>query len=402
MEIISSQKPYLSILTATYNRGEFLYRVYDSILENTKYGLLIEWLIMDDGSIDETKEIVRQFKENPYLQIRYYMQENSGKMSAINELTKKARGTFLMDLDSDDILAKDAIVSIKENCFAYDNIYAFVFLKSDFKGNILGEEFSNTSCNTTMFDITFVEKNEGEKALVFNTSIRKKFFHRIEKGEKFVTEARMYTEMDRYYSVFKHNKVIQLCEYQKNGYTNNIDKIFKQSPYGFYNYYKELLQFDFSKIDFAKRLHILKHYILFTYITSEPLEIDKVADFLNKLLLLILYIPGIVTAKKRGFEKITKEKEEPKNLYNVESLANGEEIVRLKREENKKKNRRRLIQNVLGLEEERYDLDYLESLKQEKNEEIQKEEEVKRLKRQEEMKKRVDELIQKARKKDKR
>ena len=62
-----SQKPYISILTATYNRRKTLNRTYLSILENTKYNEKIEWLIMDDGSIDDTEELVRTFENTPLL-----------------------------------------------------------------------------------------------------------------------------------------------------------------------------------------------------------------------------------------------------------------------------------------------------------------------------------------------
>ena len=85
----------VSVLTATYNRAELLKSLYDSILKNIKFGLDIEWLIMDDGSTDGTKEVVENFQselvkqmsmknsENN-LEIKYFCQENQGKMVAIN------------------------------------------------------------------------------------------------------------------------------------------------------------------------------------------------------------------------------------------------------------------------------------------------------------------------------
>ena len=68
----------LSILTATYNRGELLKKLYDSLIENADYGVKIEWLIMDDGSTDNTKTIVEQFIKENKIEIKYYYQKNQG------------------------------------------------------------------------------------------------------------------------------------------------------------------------------------------------------------------------------------------------------------------------------------------------------------------------------------
>ena len=109
------RKPFISILTATYNRAEYLKRAYLSILANSKSGEKIEWLIMDDGSTDNTREVVNKMVENENLSINYYYQKNMGKMAAINHLTSIATGEYMMDLDSDDMLSENAIETIKNN-----------------------------------------------------------------------------------------------------------------------------------------------------------------------------------------------------------------------------------------------------------------------------------------------
>ena len=75
----------ISILTPTYNRANLLKNLYKSILENcTNCKLQVEWLIMDDGSKDETKLMVERFISDKKLEIKYFYQENSGKMQALN------------------------------------------------------------------------------------------------------------------------------------------------------------------------------------------------------------------------------------------------------------------------------------------------------------------------------
>ena len=125
-----TRKPFISILTATYNRAEYLKRTYLSILANSKFGEKIEWLIMDDGSTDNTREVVSKMVGNENLSINYYYQKNMGKMAAINHLTRIATGEYMMDLDSDDMLSENAIEIIKGNVFEVPLTYRIYIFKS--------------------------------------------------------------------------------------------------------------------------------------------------------------------------------------------------------------------------------------------------------------------------------
>ncbi len=76
----------ISILTPTYNRKQLLQRLYNSILQNCDYGVEVEWVIMDDGSTDNTKETIEEWIKENKIEIKYHFQENQGKMAAINKL----------------------------------------------------------------------------------------------------------------------------------------------------------------------------------------------------------------------------------------------------------------------------------------------------------------------------
>ncbi len=78
----------ISVLTPTYNRGEDLNRLYTSLIVNNNSNVEIEWLIMDDGSNDRTRTIVTNFIKQNIIKIKYFSQENQGKMAAINNLKK--------------------------------------------------------------------------------------------------------------------------------------------------------------------------------------------------------------------------------------------------------------------------------------------------------------------------
>lgn len=289
----------ISVLTATYNRANLLSKLYESILKNLSDGMDVEWLIMDDGSTDETKEVIEKFIKENKLEIKYFFQENQGKMQAINNLIEGAQGDLIIECDSDDYFTNNAFETIK-NAYEKNNMqncYALCFLKYDQTGKNMGNNFKKSI--TKMFDLYFKEGENGEKALVFNSRIRKQYKYELENGEKFVTESRMFHKMDEKYDIICINEPIMICEYQTQGYTKNIIKQFKENPYGYFNYFKEILQKDMKGVTFKKRLYAIKHYILFAVLTNQKNIVKQVNGMFNKLLIGLLYIPGKIVTKKR-------------------------------------------------------------------------------------------------------
>lgn len=155
----------LSIITPTYNRANMIGNVYTSILKNIEQNeevqknLQIQWLIMDDGSTDNTSKIIEQFIDENKFEVQYHKQENQGKMAAINNVIKYAEGELIVECDSDDIFSENAFYDILQ---AYretkerKDLYGLCFLKYDLKGNNIGNTFQKEE--TTMFDLYFKER----------------------------------------------------------------------------------------------------------------------------------------------------------------------------------------------------------------------------------------------------
>ena len=289
----------ISVLTATYNRANLLPRLYKSIVNNIKDNIDVEWIIIDDGSKDNTKEIVENFIKENKIVIKYFFQENQGKMQAINNVIQYAQGDLLIECDSDDYFTNNAFKSIEkaynENKNNNDKYYALCFLKYNQNRENMGKNFQNKF--TTMFDLYFKEGENGEKALVFNTEIRKQYKYELENKEKFVTEARMFHKMDEKYNIICINEPIMICEYQAEGYTKNIKKQFIENPYGYFNYFREILQKDMKGVLLKKRIYVIKHYILFSTLTSQKKILKNIKGILNKILIIILFIPGRIMTK---------------------------------------------------------------------------------------------------------
>ncbi len=287
----------ISILTATYNRANLLKKLYKSIVENNSKEIVIEWLIMNDGSSDDTEEIVKKFINENVIKILYFKQKNMGKMNAINNLIQHVTGDLIIECDSDDYFINGSFDLIYEQYKnnKNQNIYALCFLKYDKNGKNIGAVFKNDI--TTMFDLYFREGENGEKALVYYGKIRKKFKYELEENERFVTEARMHHKIDLKYKIKCVNKPIMICEYQDNGYTKNIIDQFIQNPKGYYNFFKEILERDTKNISFKKRIYIIKHYILFKYLTNSKKGLRSVKGYLNRIIYILLYIPGVILSQ---------------------------------------------------------------------------------------------------------
>ena len=103
----------ISVVTPTYNRAKELDNLYKSLIKNLKHNVAFEWVIMDDGSSDNTKEVIDGYIKEEKFEIKYYFQENQGKMQALNNVMDYADGDLIIECDSDDYFTDDAFEIVK-------------------------------------------------------------------------------------------------------------------------------------------------------------------------------------------------------------------------------------------------------------------------------------------------
>ena len=291
----------LSILTATYNRANILEKLYRSIINNLIIEMDVEWLIMDDGSSDDTKKILEKFVDYGNLKVKSFHQDNQGKMQAINNLMEYVTGDLVIECDDDDYFVDNSFNIIYEKCRILtedENLYALVFLKNEGKNKLSGNQFAFEDKYTTMFDLYFKYDIIGEKVIVYNAEIRKKYKYILEKNEKFCTEARLHFKMDLNYKVKCFNSVIEEGEYLKDGYTRNIRNTFIRYPFGYYHYFKEILNSIMDGVKFGKRIYAIKHYILFEYLTKSKIGYGNIKGKLNRYIYILLIIPGRIKSRR--------------------------------------------------------------------------------------------------------
>lgn len=285
----------ISILTATYNREKLLPNLYQSLIENSKTFQNFEWLIMDDGSTDQTRELVKQWMKENKIEIHYYYQENQGKMAAINHLNNHVTGDIWIEMDSDDVFCEHTLDKIARDYETLeDDVYGILYYKHLTGMETKKDEHLENKV-LKLYDMHYKYGYTYDMALTFKTAYRKQYQYPLEHGERFITEARMYYKMDQdYQGLLIKNDVIMDCAYMDDGYTKNIMEVFKKYPYGYYEYFKELLNYPHHGILFKKRIYMIKHYILFSVLTKRSFKesVCALEQGANKVLFSLLYMPG--------------------------------------------------------------------------------------------------------------
>ena len=237
----------ITVFTPTYNRAYTLNNLYQSLLKQTNYDF--EWIIVDDGSTDNTADLVMDFKKCSNLQfkINYVYQENAGKHVAINTGVSLAKGDYFFIVDSDDYLREDAISIIDKELSKIDqnsNLCGIVALRCYKDGSVIGGNDSVLEIETDFLSYRTKYKIRGDRAEIIKTSILKNYPFPYFENEKFCTEAVVWNRIAQKYNARFLALPIYICEYLEGGLTKSAKKMFCNNPRGMQLYYKELFFYD--------------------------------------------------------------------------------------------------------------------------------------------------------------
>ena len=237
--------PLITVFTPTFNRVDFLPKVYSS-LKKQEYRDF-EWLIVDDGSSDNTETVINDFILEDEILIHYIKQPNSGKHKAINKGVSVAKGELFLILDSDDTLPKNSLSIIKQYYVDIkDNpvIGGVCGLMAHHDGVIIGNRNVSTSMDISSIEMRYKYGFIGDVCEVFKTEILWEFpFPEIE-NEKFCPEALVWNRIATKYKLHYFNEVIYYRDYLDDGLTSKIVRIRMNSPIASMICYAELNQLD--------------------------------------------------------------------------------------------------------------------------------------------------------------
>ena len=231
--LIGEKKPLISIITPTYNRQELLEKCYESLVAQTNKEF--EWIVVDDGSTDNTKDIMGEICNNEHsFNIKYVWKENGGKHTALNASHQYIEGKYVLILDSDDTLTEDAVMQALVGWKKYEKdseVGIIIFLKKSQEGELFAyakDEYKKVHLLTYQR----TRNVSMDCCEVLRAELFKKYPFPVFEGEKFLAETALWNRI-ALDSLFVYiNIPIYICAYHEDGLTKSGRKMRVSNPIG--------------------------------------------------------------------------------------------------------------------------------------------------------------------------
>ncbi|MGG2088609.1 glycosyltransferase family A protein [Priestia aryabhattai] len=249
----------LTVFTPTYNRAYCIHQCYESLKRQTCKDFI--WLIIDDGSTDNTKGIINGWIDENIIQIKYHWQDNQGMHGAHNTAYELIDTELNVCIDSDDYMPDDAVEKIIDNWKKYgsNEVSGIVGLDANHKNEIIGTQLPQHIKRSTLFDLYNKYGVTGDKKLVYRTELTKQYPYPLFENERYVGLAYKYHMIDKQYEMILMNEIICCVEYLEDGSSRNMLHQYRKNPRGFAFYRKEMMKLPFGSSSFKFRQAI--HYV---------------------------------------------------------------------------------------------------------------------------------------------
>lgn len=264
----------VTVLTPTFNRGGSLNNLYQSLQKQTIKDF--EWLLVDDGSTDDTKNIAEEMRKKAEFPMRYIYKENGGKHTALNVGVKQITSELTFIVDSDDTLVPDAIETILRYHKKYGekkDLCGYSFLRRLPDGKINGKPFEPDEKVGTYIQCRInADDTQADKSEVFYTRCLKEFPFPEYRNEKFLGEDLVWIRMAMKYQMVHINRAIYVGNYLEDGLTKNRRKNNIRSPYGCMERAKEFMR---PELKLKYRLKGAVQYLVYGKFAGEKQLIAK-------------------------------------------------------------------------------------------------------------------------------
>lgn len=244
----------ITVFTPVYNRGYCVRNVYDSLVNQTFSNF--EWLVINDGSTDDTAEVIQECIKENRIKIMYFEQCNGGQHRALNRAIENANGKLFMIVDSDDDLKPEALEKIVyyENTIKEKKQFAGVSgLRCSREGNLIGSFVPLHTCE--YIDATNIERYkkdilQGDKAEAYYLKVLKEFYPIPEfEGENDVEKGVLWNRIaESGLKIRWFNLAIYNCEYLADGMSKNILQNYRKNFKGYSLYIKEFIHYDIGQL----------------------------------------------------------------------------------------------------------------------------------------------------------
>lgn len=261
--------PKFSIIVPTYNRAHLLPRIYESLHRQTFQDF--EWIIADDGSLDETDKLVERWRSEASFPIAYFWQKNSGRHVAINRAMQYASGEFTILLDSDDWLATNAL---ERMLFHWENIppenrssYAGVSgLCAYPDGTLIGTRFPFEILDTDSVRMRTRYRVRGDKGGMTRTEVLREFPFPEDLG-RYVKPSMVWNRIAQKYKRRFVNEVFIYKDYQQQGTTALKRSVKKRviMSHPLRMAHKEFAELPFSMVPLPNRLRAYANFARYSF-----------------------------------------------------------------------------------------------------------------------------------------
>lgn len=285
-----------TVFTSTYNRGELLKNIFKGL--SSQLFKNFEWIIIDDGSTDNTREVVNGFLLESTFTIKYFYQENSGKHIACIRALEMAEGLFFLPLDSDDVPLPNALFDLNEAYFSipenergsFSAVTGLCIDKGT--GNVIGDSFPEDVFDSTPLDLFYKYKISGDKWGFQLTEIRRKYTYPIKPDDrfkevmKFYPEIAIFGEIGKIYKTRYINKILKVVEYQQSGLSKSkVRHAYPKKISALYrlNYCSEYFKYD--PLEFIVTVLLYNRWSLH----SSTLSIGEIKNYFFRILAIIFF-----------------------------------------------------------------------------------------------------------------
>ena len=261
------EKKLLTVFTPTYNRAHTLVRTYESMCRQTSDDF--NWLIIDDGSTDNTEEVVKEWVKENKIPIQYIKKENGGLFTGYNTAIANCNTELNVCVDSDDWMPDNAVEIIKEewNKVKNPDIAGIIGLDYYPSGNPIGGMFSK-ECNCYYFEKFYKVGHLCDYKIVCRTDLMKEIYPMPSFGEKSFNPVWYYINIGERYKFKLINKCLCIVDYQSDGMMAGIFRQYQNSPKSFAESRRVIMKSKFIpfRIKYRQAIH---------YISSSIFSKDK-------------------------------------------------------------------------------------------------------------------------------
>lgn len=287
--------PLVTIFTPVFNRAHTLHRAYESLKSQTFKNF--EWIIINDGSTDNTDEVVENYINDNILNIRYYKQENQHKFLTLKRAIDLAQGDYFTILDSDDALLPSSLTDLISHIDKNSDIIHINGLAIDDTGNLYGKQFPQSPLDCSVFDLKYKYLCKGENWGIGHIDAYRKIDFSIDKykNKGFIPEGRFFYFFDK---IGKHrfiNKPVRIYFRDLDDNDSLANNFYQdKNAFGLAETYKAFIEvYHHQWLNYPKVLfRNLMGYLIFSAKDNRPYinTIREIYGFFPKILGAIFYI----------------------------------------------------------------------------------------------------------------